>query len=129
MKIILYIILCFIIGIHCSFFCSNSIQGEWLEAENEKNILCLVGNHFFRISNLDTVATGIFKRQKNSCNKAYADSSVVSDFLIFEYNGSEYCYEVVSLSDTILVYRNIINGGLYRYYKKGSLKPLFGPDR
>jgi len=107
---------------------SIPLDGKWIDYDNEKSILVFADSIFYYIYNFDTASHGIFRRQSYSCNNSYADTLLKSDFLIFHTNDKEFCYEITSLSDSVLVYRNTISGTLYKYYKEGCLKPTLGPD-
>lgn len=109
--------------------CDIPLEGVWLDVDNENNLMILERGNITIIHDNDTISTGQYSMQKTSCDLSYADKSLKSDFVIFKYLNEDFCYEITSLSDSILVFRSSVNGKLYKYFKEGYSKPSFGPDK
>jgi mRNA-degrading endonuclease YafQ of YafQ-DinJ toxin-antitoxin module len=107
---------------------THPLKGKWIDYESEESTLLFTDSLYYFLINTDTVGWGNYKRHSLSCNTSYADRTTKSDFIVLFSDSAEYCYEIMSLSDSVLSFRNTINGRISKYYKNGHSRPSLGPD-
>ena len=95
---------------------SNLIQGEWIDKDDEKSIIKFEKEKFYMFYDSDTIQFKKYTVNTTSCDSNYY-SNMNAKKLNFISVEDGTCYEITSLSDSILAYRHTVSGKLHVFYK------------
>lgn len=100
---------------------SLSIQGNWINKNDNLSVLNIGKNSFCQIYNRDTVSCEKYFRSSVSCDSNYLKykNEKNLDFIRLE---DGICYEITGLTDSTLAYRHTGSGKIHVFSKSCQIK-------
>lgn len=94
----------------------QEVSGKWRSSQDEKNVISFNKNTYYNIYNNDTLDLYKYKVQDKSCDLSYMNEDLPGTFILLQ-DEDESCYEVTSLSDSVLAFRHTATGYLHEFEK------------
>ena len=96
-----------------------SIQGTWINGEDEHYIVKFTKDKFYEIYNSDT-SVYKYSRSSKSCDENYLKE--INPSLDFFSVDDGRCFEITGITDSTLAYRHTVSGKMQIFHKSHLAK-------
>ena len=114
MKIVM-VIMVVLFSIHQCSTNSLSIQGKWVNKDDNSYVVKITKDKFYEIYNKDTSVYKYYRNSK-SCDTSYLNENNNPNLDFISLVDGR-CFEITGLTDSTLAYRHTASGRLQVFYK------------